>query len=143
MSEKLKSETFQAQVSPWMLSCFGLIISTDKNERNHRFFEEATELVQAGGMTRSECHQLVDYTFNRPVGDPEQEVGGVMVTLAAWCLANNLNMHDAGEIELERILRPEIMEKIRLKQLTKPKHSPLPELKMNVTKVNVDWENLP
>jgi hypothetical protein len=139
MSEKMKYETFQARVSPWMLSCFGLVIASDHTERNHRFFEEAAELVQAGGMTRSECHQLVDYTFNRPVGEASQEVGGVMVTLAAWCLANGINMHDAGEIELERILRPEIMAKIRLKQQLKPKHSPLLEVAIQSTKVPVEW----
>ena len=50
-----------------------------------------------------------------------------MVTLAALCLAQGLNMHAAGETELARISRPEIVEKIRLKQATKPKGSPLPQ----------------
>ncbi|WP_063807636.1 hypothetical protein [Burkholderia cepacia] len=118
---------FQQRVQPWMLACFGAKISADKLERNHRFFEEAGELVQACGMTREEAHALVDYTWSRPVGEPTQEVGGVMITLAALCLANGLDMHSAGETELERINVPETVAKIRAKQAAKPKHSPLPE----------------
>ncbi|WP_233343681.1 hypothetical protein [Burkholderia cepacia] len=119
--------TFQQRVQPWMLACFGAEIAADRAERNHRFFEEAGELVQACGMTREEAHALVDYTWSRPVGEPTQEVGGVMVTLAALCLANGLDMHAAGETELARINVPETIAKIRAKQAAKPKHSPLPE----------------
>lgn len=115
---------FQQRVNPWMLECFGAEISSDRIERNHRFFEEAAELVQANGMTRSEAHQLVDYTFDRPVGDLHQEVGGVMVTLAALCLASGADMHAAAETELARIWTK--VEQIRAKQAAKPKHSPLP-----------------
>jgi|GEM_PF-2200205 len=117
---------FQGRVQPWLLECFGAEIAADREERNHRFFEEATELVQAFGMTASEAHQLVDYTFGRPIGEPAQEVGGVMVTLAALCLANGLDMHAAGETELARIRVPGTVAKIRAKQAAKPKHSPLP-----------------
>ena len=119
--------TFQQRVQPWLLECFGAAIAADRVERNHRFLEESLELVQALGCTASEAHQLVDYVFGRPVGDPPQEVGGVMVTLAALCLANGLDMHDAGEVELARISAPELVAKIRAKQAAKPKHSPLPQ----------------
>ncbi|CAB3644416.1 DUF1566 domain-containing protein [Trinickia soli] len=119
-------QAFQARVKPWMLECFGSEIAADTVERNHRFFEEAAELVQACGMTASEAHQLIDYTWGRPVGEKSQEVGGVMVTLAALCLANGLDMHASGETELERISRPDMVIRIRAKQAAKPKHSPLP-----------------
>lgn len=115
---------FQARVDPWLLACFGEQIARDKEERNHRFLEEALELVQACGCSQSEAHQLVDYTFNRPPGEASQEVGGVMVTLAALCLANGLDMHEAGETELARIWTK--VETIRAKQAAKPRHSPLP-----------------
>ncbi|AJX60050.1 hypothetical protein [Burkholderia pseudomallei] len=117
---------FMKRVQSWMLECFGAEISADVLERNHRFFEEAGELVQACGMTREEAHALVDYTWSRPAGEPTQEVGGVMVTLAAHCLANGIDMHAAGETELARINVPETITKIRAKQAAKPKHSPLP-----------------
>jgi hypothetical protein len=116
---------FQSRVQPWMIACFGSEISADAMERNHRFLEEALELVQACGCTQGEAHQLVDYVYGRPVGEKAQEVGGVMVTLAALCLAQGLDMHAAGETELTRIWTK--VEQIRAKQAAKPKHSPLPE----------------
>ena len=116
--------SFHARVKPWMMECFGLAISADRQERNHRFLEEALELVQAYGATASEAHQLVDYVYGRPSGDPVQEVGGVMVTLAALCLANGMDMHAAGETELARIWTK--VEQIRAKQASKPAMSPLP-----------------
>lgn len=116
---------FQQRVKPWLDACFGPEISNDKIERNHRFLEEALELVQACGCTQSEARQLVDYVYGRPEGEIHQEVGGVMVTLAAHCLAHGIDMHDAGETELARIWTK--VEKIREKQANKPKHSPLPE----------------
>jgi len=121
----LTSETLQERVQPWMLACFGEVIAGDREERNHRFLEEALELVQACGCTASEAHQLVDYVFGREIGEPPQEVGGVMVTLAALCLANGIDMHAAAETELARIWTK--VEAIRAKQAAKPKHSPLPE----------------
>ena len=115
---------FQSRVQPWLLSCFGAEIAADGVERNHRFFEEAGELVQSKGMSAIEAHQLVDYVWGRPVGEPQQEVGGVMVTLAALCLAGEMDMHLAAETELARIWTK--VEQIRAKQKAKPKHSPLP-----------------
>lgn len=116
--------SFQARVESWMLACFGLEISRDIVERNHRFLEEAIELVQANGCTASEAHQLVDYVYGRDQGDINQEVGGVMVTLAALCLASGVDMDAAAEAELTRVWA--LIDKIRAKQAAKPKHSPLP-----------------
>ncbi|WP_262027606.1 hypothetical protein [Microvirga sp. Mcv34] len=118
------ADTYQERVLLWLLACFGEEIANDKIERNHRFFEEATEAVQAAGMTRSECHQLVDYVFDRPVGELFQEVGGVMNTLAALCLAHGIQMNAAAETELARVWTK--VEKIRAKQAAKPKFGPLP-----------------
>lgn len=120
-----RASSFQDRVQPWLLACFGEMIAGDREERNHRFLEEALELVQACGCTASEAHQLVDYVFGREVGEPRQEVGGAMVTLAALCLANGLDMHDAGEAELARIWTK--VDAIRAKQAAKPTHSPLPQ----------------
>ncbi len=119
-------QSFQSRTQDWMLVCFGAGIAADKRERNHRFFEESTELVQSLGMTASEAHQLVDYVYGRPVGDPKQESGGVSVTHAALCLANDIDMNAAAETELARIWTK--VDVIRAKQAAKPKHSPLPEV---------------
>ncbi|MEE4087486.1 hypothetical protein [Pseudomonas viridiflava] len=119
-----QGEPFQGRVEPWMTACFGAEISADRQERNHRFLEESLELVQACGATSDEAHQLVDYVYGRPTGEPDQEVGGVMVTLAALCLAHQLDMHAAGETELSRIWTK--VDQIRAKQAAKPAMSPLP-----------------
>ncbi|WP_201750181.1 hypothetical protein [Tautonia marina] len=120
----LTAPTFQERVGAWMDACFGPVISADKVERNHRFLEEALELVQACGATREECLQLVDYVFGRPVGEPKQESGGVSVTHAALCLANGIEVHEAAEVELSRVWTK--IEQIRAKQAAKPRGSVLP-----------------
>lgn len=51
-----RSSAFQQRVHPWMMACFGAEIAADTLERNHRFFEEATELVQACGICGAAPH---------------------------------------------------------------------------------------
>lgn len=116
--------SYQDRVSEFMLACFGVNALRDRVERNHRFLEESLELVQALGCTASEAHQLVDYVYGRPVGEPTQEVGGVMVTLAGLCAAAGIDGASAGELELERVWAK--IDAIRTKWLAKPKYSPLP-----------------
>ena len=122
---KMFPGTYQQRVNDWMLKCFGPSITEDKTERNHRFLEEALELVQSGGCTASEAHQLVAYVFSRPVGEIGQEVGGSIVTLAAFCNAHGVDLDAEAEKELTRVWG--MMDQIRAKQAAKPKHSPLPE----------------
>ncbi|WP_065091522.1 hypothetical protein [Rhizobium leucaenae] len=119
-------EGFQGQVDDWMVKCFSREIAEDIPERNHRFLEEALEFVQSTGATAQEAHMLVDYVFSRDIGEPAQELGGTMLTLAALSNAIGFYMETAGIIELDRVNRPEVIEKIRAKQLTKPASSPLP-----------------
>jgi NTP pyrophosphatase (non-canonical NTP hydrolase) len=115
---------FQNRVDDWIQHCFGPAIGADRTERNHRFIEEALELVQAGGCTASEAHQLVDYVFGRPVGEIGQEVGGVMNTLAALCTAHRIDLDHEAEKELRRVWQKS--DEIRAKHAAKPKNSPLP-----------------
>lgn len=117
-------QPFQQRVQNWLMECFSMEICRDTQERCHRFLEEALELVQSLGCTKSEAHQLVDYVFGRPAGEVRQEVGGALVTLSALCSSQDLDMEAAGESELMRVWRN--IEKIRAKQAAKPKHSPLP-----------------
>lgn len=118
------AESFQDRVQPWMMACFGPEISADKLERSDRFIEEALELIQAGDYPKERVLALVDYVYDRDQGDINQEVGGVMVTLAAHCLANGVDMHASGEAELARVWTK--IDKIRAKQKAKPTGSALP-----------------
>lgn len=117
---------FQDRVAAWCVECFGDTTAYDVVERNWRFLEEALELVQSLGGNAADAHTLVDYVFGREAGDLHQEVGGTMVTLAALVAANGLSVGDAAFRELDRIERPEIIEKIRRKHASKPHRSPLP-----------------
>lgn len=125
MIEHDGSESFQTRVGKWLVKCFGQEISSDVAERNYRFLEESLELVQALGCSKQDALKLVDYVYSREVGDPPQEVGGVTVTLASLCRANNLNLTECAETELARVWTK--IPEIRKKQATKPKHSPLPQ----------------
>lgn len=116
--------SYQSRVRPWLHACFGPEVAADRVERHFRFLEEALELVQSSGCNAEDAHKLVDYVFSRPVGEMKQEVGGVMTTLASLCLANGLDMHQAGEDELARVWQK--IDVIREKQKAKPHGSPLP-----------------
>ena len=116
---------FQTGVHEWMMACFGAEIAGDLLERADRFTEEALELVQTmPGFTAERAHALVDYVFGRDVGERGQEVGGVMVTLAALCNPVELNIKDEAERELARIWTK--VDAIRAKQAAKPTGSALP-----------------
>ena len=108
---------FQGKVKQWVMTALGESSARNQEERNFRFLEEALELVQSLNCSQADAHLLVDYVFGRPVGEPRQETGGVMVTLAALCAANGLDMHTAGEVELQRCWGR--IEEIRAKQVTK------------------------
>lgn len=119
-----KQLPFQARAELWLHACFGEQLSNDLSQRSHRFLEEALELVQASDIPATEAYQLVDYVYGRPIGQKNQEVGGVMLTLAAYCLASKIDMNECAEIELDRVWTK--IELIRQKQAAKPKNSPLP-----------------
>lgn len=115
---------FQTGVRRWIVHCFGVELSNNRIERNHRFIEEAVELVQACGCTKEHVLKIVDYVYGRPVGDPHQEVGGTMVTLSALCSARGINLDTAAEDELKRVTT--LIDVIRAKHARKVKDSALP-----------------
>ena len=118
---------FQKYCWDWLKPVFGgddsaYLKAISREERARRFGEEAIELLQAAGLPKSDVLQLVDYVYSRPVGDEAQEVGGTMVTLASLCEALCYNMTEEGWKEIHRCYQPEIMEKIRNKQISKMLH---------------------
>lgn len=113
--------SYQSRMADWVAKCISPRCLADRHERNSRFLEEALELVQACGASREMAHQAVDYVFDREVGKREQEVGGVMSCLAALCSAWSIDLDEATHQELERILDPAVMERIRKKHAGKPR----------------------
>lgn len=89
--EKQRRDRRQLAMLEWAHRTFGGIENFDPcaiEERARRFLEEAIELCQAVGVTREDTATVADYVFGRAPGQPAQEIGGVMVTLA--CLAEVL-----------------------------------------------------
>jgi NTP pyrophosphatase (non-canonical NTP hydrolase) len=120
----IPSAAFQSGVDMWMDACFGAEIKADVQERCDRFIEEALEFIQAAGYSADRAHALVNYTFGRPQGEINQEVGGVMVTLAAMCNTVGVDIGAAAEAELARVWTK--IDAIRAKQAAKPTGSALP-----------------
>lgn len=110
---------YQARVGDWLIRTFDRETVENKIERVMRFLEEAIELGQALGITAAQTAKIAEYVYGRPVGEPHQEVGGTMVTLAALCHVFELDMQAEGEREYARIDTPEMRAKIAAKQVSK------------------------
>lgn len=110
--------TFQVNVSRWCKEAFGEKDATDKRMRTLRFLEEALELAQAMEITEEEAQRVLRYVFGRPIGEAQQEMGGVMVSLAALAGSQKLSMYGCGEIELIRCWQK--IDQIRERHAAKP-----------------------
>jgi hypothetical protein len=101
---------------------------TDVSERNARSFEEAIETAQAFGMTEGEAFALVKYTFSRPIGEPEKELGAKVLTAFSLGIVAGIDVMGVAEAELEKLQRPETIARIRAKRATRHGRGPLPGL---------------
>lgn len=110
---------YQTRVLDWARRTFGSRTADNPTERIMRFLEEALELVQALGLSEEEVGRVVAYVYGRSVGEPAQEVGGTMVTLASLCEFFGIDMQREGDRELARIDTPEMRAKIAAKQAMK------------------------
>lgn len=115
---------YQKRAGAWATACFGEEAAINHFHRRNRFIEEAIELHQASGGTADEIIELVNHVYNKPTGDPHQEVGGTLVTLATLCNGLGVNLLHAGEDELARVW--EEFPRIRAKQAAAIENSPLP-----------------
>lgn len=123
--QKVPAEPFQARVSTAHHALFH-DDPTDVAERSARYFEESGETCQALGMTEEEAIALVRYTWSRPAGDPAKEIGSAALTLASLCIVAGYDMMACAEADLEKLLRPETIERIRAKRATRHGRGPLP-----------------
>lgn len=88
----------------WALRTFGAQAAGNLDERIRRFTEEALELAQAVGMSEAAAIDLVRYVYARPVGEVEQEVGGVGLSLLAFCEFIGVSADECESRELARVL---------------------------------------
>jgi len=120
-------EPFQARVAAAHYALFH-DDPTDAAERLARFAEEANETCQSLGMTREDAHALVDYTYDRPAGEPAKEIGSALLTLASLCVVAGYDLMACGEADLQKLQRPETIARIRAKRATRHGRGPLPGL---------------
>lgn len=123
--EDTAAETFQSRVRH-RLDEVTAGDPTDLDERRDRFGEEALELIQALGGTREGVLALVDYVWGRPAGEPAQEMGGALTTLAALASHAGHDMAACGEAELARTWTPEVFARIRRKRAARGGRGALP-----------------
>ena len=68
----------------------------DPKIRAYRALEELLELCQVLEITPDKCVELVQYVYGRPVGELDQELGGVAFTTTALFSSLNKNFITAG-----------------------------------------------
>jgi hypothetical protein len=94
----------QRQVQQWAIKAFGRAEATSMEQRAIRLLEETLEACQACNVSPVMAKTLVDYVFNRPVGELRQELGGIGVTLLALSHAAGFSADVAERNEIARCL---------------------------------------
>lgn len=104
----------------WVVRTFGLPNLTDRRERARRIVEEAIEVAQSEGIDEARVRRLVERVYSRPVGMIGDEIGGLLLTIAAW-QANTPSMSPFVEAErlLSTKLEPGDPERFRAKHADK------------------------
>ena len=103
VAETWRAEQRQRTVADWTVRTFGPEMMTP-HERVLRVLEEALELAQAENLPAAETTRLADYVYSRPAGDPAQEVGGLRLTILAYCATKGLLADDCEAKEIARVL---------------------------------------
>lgn len=89
----------------WARRCFGDAHVDNHKVRGIRALEEMIELNQALGVPVELARKTLETVYSRPVGDIEQEIGGVMLTLAVLCDTMDRDPEHMFEQELLRVLK--------------------------------------
>lgn len=98
-----KRDDLQEVVLRWVQRTFGAELLAPQ-ERVARLLEEVVELAQAEDLPEERALALVRHVYSKPPGSPLQEVGGVGVTLLAYCGSKGISADTAERMELDRVL---------------------------------------
>lgn len=119
LAAKFPQNSNQGRVAKWIRESLGEESASNGIERTLRFVEEAVELAQACGVDAGIVRRLVDYVFDRSVGDPPKEIAGCMVSLYGAASALGVDADEEFKKELIRIRQPEVIERCRQRQTEK------------------------
>ncbi len=109
----------QKFVLPWLYSIFG-VTAYNRAYRAARFLEEAIELCQSVGLDRESAAALVDYVYDREIGEPRQELGGVMLTTLALAENLGLDAEEALQVEFARALAFDDEKRAKMRDKVRP-----------------------
>lgn len=109
----------QRLILPWLHSIFGAK-AYNREYRAARLLEEAIELAQAAGLSRSSAVELLHFVYDKPVGDVYQETGGVMLTTMALCELLDIDIEEAATAELARVLSFSNAERDKMRDKARP-----------------------
>ncbi len=101
MSQQIRYLT--NRIAAWVRSRLGTEVLMDRQERAARLVEEAIELAQAEGVPEIRVVNIARRAYERPVGEVEQEVGGIGVCILAYCYAADLDFLALTDREVKRI----------------------------------------
>ena len=94
----------QLLANNWAKRAFGLEHTTNSKVRALRLLEEAIELAQAEGIKRHLVDHCTEIVYSRPVGQANQEIGGVLMTAAVYCGCVGRDIDEVLATELDRVL---------------------------------------
>lgn len=89
----------------WARRCFGHDHVNNRAIRGLRTLEESAELAQALEVPRDIALKCIETVYSRPVGEPQQEIGGTLLTTVVLCESMGLDPEELLERELRRVLK--------------------------------------
>jgi hypothetical protein len=82
----------------WAFEMFGHI-AYNRQERIHRFIEEAIELAHAEHVSEQTINKIQARVYSRPPGETYKEIGQAQATLE--CFAESIGLSSDGEAQRE------------------------------------------
>ena len=104
-----KMEIITRLACDWVQRCFGDNVLNNKQERALRLMEETIELAQSVGVSLDKVYALGTHVYARPRGDPNREIGSVLLT--AVVMSRTLGWNDPTNpllAELRRVLDTDV-----------------------------------
>lgn len=88
----------------WAVRAFGREHVYNPAIRSLRCAEEAVELCQSYNVDKATMLRLIETVYSREPGVPDQEIGGVLMTINVLCASHDYNPDALFERELMRVL---------------------------------------
>lgn len=104
MSAMSERPVRQRLITKWAVDSFTEEEALSVEQRGLRLLEEAIELAQVCRVDKSMIHKLVDYVYGRPVGQIQQEIGGVGLTLLVLGEVAHVDVDLCEVVEIQRVL---------------------------------------